>query len=170
MLEPHNLLNRTDGETQTAPLLLKEVAGHLRSTGITAQAIAELRAIIPQAICLARSGTARFARQSGDGFMDGDGLLEYQKHQCLDCPPPETMLDQWKAEVKAAFESVQRRFDAGEYARVVDDVTSLLEGRAAPVIARLRERFPELPEQPDAKTVFLKLRELRNDMDYYLRR
>ena len=30
------------------------------------------------------------------------------------------------------------------------------------VIARLHERFPELPEQPDAKTVFVKLRELRN--------
>jgi len=30
------------------------------------------------------------------------------------------------------------------------------------VIAALRERFPGLPEQPDAKTVFVKLRELRN--------
>ncbi|HMA09951.1 MAG TPA: hydroxyacylglutathione hydrolase C-terminal domain-containing protein, partial [Ramlibacter sp.] len=30
------------------------------------------------------------------------------------------------------------------------------------VIARLREDFPELPEHPDAKTVFTKLRELRN--------
>ena len=30
------------------------------------------------------------------------------------------------------------------------------------VIARLRENFPDLPEQPDAKTVFMKLRELRN--------
>jgi hydroxyacylglutathione hydrolase len=30
------------------------------------------------------------------------------------------------------------------------------------IIARLRERFPALPENPDAKTVFLKLRELRN--------
>jgi len=30
------------------------------------------------------------------------------------------------------------------------------------VIASLREDFPELPEQPDAKTVFTKLRELRN--------
>jgi hydroxyacylglutathione hydrolase len=30
------------------------------------------------------------------------------------------------------------------------------------IIARLRERFPELPEQPSPKTVFLKLRELRN--------
>ncbi len=31
------------------------------------------------------------------------------------------------------------------------------------VIARLREVFSELPEQVDAKTVFLRLRELRND-------
>ena len=30
------------------------------------------------------------------------------------------------------------------------------------LIAQLRERFPELPAQPDAKTVFTKLRELRN--------
>jgi hydroxyacylglutathione hydrolase len=30
------------------------------------------------------------------------------------------------------------------------------------VIATLREAFPELPDAPDAKTVFLKLRELRN--------
>ncbi|MCZ4317267.1 hydroxyacylglutathione hydrolase [Comamonadaceae bacterium G21597-S1] len=30
------------------------------------------------------------------------------------------------------------------------------------VIARLREKFPDLPESPDARTVFTKLRELRN--------
>jgi len=30
------------------------------------------------------------------------------------------------------------------------------------VIRKLREAFPELPENPDEKTVFLKLRELRN--------
>jgi hydroxyacylglutathione hydrolase len=30
------------------------------------------------------------------------------------------------------------------------------------VIKRLRESFPDLPDKPDAKTVFLKLRELRN--------
>jgi hydroxyacylglutathione hydrolase len=30
------------------------------------------------------------------------------------------------------------------------------------VIARLREKFPEIGERPDAKTVFIKLRELRN--------
>ncbi len=33
---------------------------------------------------------------------------------------------------------------------------------SASVIARLREAFPDLPETPDAKTVFVKLRELRN--------
>jgi hydroxyacylglutathione hydrolase len=30
------------------------------------------------------------------------------------------------------------------------------------VIARLRESFPDLPDEVDPKTVFLKLRELRN--------
>ena len=30
------------------------------------------------------------------------------------------------------------------------------------VIKRLRDVFPDLPKTPDAKTVFLKLRELRN--------
>ena len=30
------------------------------------------------------------------------------------------------------------------------------------VIAKLRETFPDLPEKPDPKTVFIKLRELRN--------
>ena len=30
------------------------------------------------------------------------------------------------------------------------------------VIARMREAFPDLPDKPDQRTVFLKLRELRN--------
>ena len=34
--------------------------------------------------------------------------------------------------------------------------------QSASVIAKLREDFPDLPEHPDAKTVFVKLRELRN--------
>ncbi len=33
---------------------------------------------------------------------------------------------------------------------------------SASVIAQLRQSFPDLPEQPDAKTVFARLRELRN--------
>jgi hydroxyacylglutathione hydrolase len=34
--------------------------------------------------------------------------------------------------------------------------------RSPTVIARLRQAFPDLGAQPDPKTVFLKLRELRN--------
>ncbi|MFP5405835.1 MAG: hydroxyacylglutathione hydrolase C-terminal domain-containing protein, partial [Gammaproteobacteria bacterium] len=34
--------------------------------------------------------------------------------------------------------------------------------RSPTLIAKLRESFPDLTEEPDAKTVFLKLRELRN--------
>ena len=31
-----------------------------------------------------------------------------------------------------------------------------------PAVALLREAFPDLPDNPDPKTVFLRLRELRN--------
>lgn len=30
--------------------------------------------------------TGRFTRESGSGFKDADGLLEYDEHECLDCP------------------------------------------------------------------------------------
>jgi hypothetical protein len=33
--------------------------------------------------------SGRFTRQSGAGFMDTDGVLEYELHQCMDCPPEE---------------------------------------------------------------------------------
>lgn len=33
--------------------------------------------------------TGRFTRQSGSGFMTTDGLMEYSKHECLDCPTEE---------------------------------------------------------------------------------
>jgi hydroxyacylglutathione hydrolase len=41
-------------------------------------------------------------------------------------------------------------------------INTFLRLSSPTVIARLRESFPELPEHPDAKTVFVKLRELRN--------
>ena len=41
-------------------------------------------------------------------------------------------------------------------------VNTFLRLKAPTVIARLREAFPELPDDPDPRTVFLKLRELRN--------
>lgn len=42
------------------------------------------------------------------------------------------------------------------------EVNTFFRLRSPPVIAKLREEFPDLPDDPDAKTVFLKLRELRN--------
>ncbi|MEO5845726.1 MAG: hydroxyacylglutathione hydrolase [Caldimonas sp.] len=41
-------------------------------------------------------------------------------------------------------------------------VNTFLRLGSPSVIAALREAFPELPERPDPKTVFVKLRELRN--------
>jgi hydroxyacylglutathione hydrolase len=41
-------------------------------------------------------------------------------------------------------------------------VNTFFRLRNPEVIARLRERFPDIGEQPDARTVFVKLRELRN--------
>jgi len=48
--------------------------------------------------------------------------------------------------------------DAGS--RVADH--TFLRLTSPTVIAKLRETFPDLPDQPDPRTVFLKLRELRN--------
>ena len=42
------------------------------------------------------------------------------------------------------------------------DVNTFFRLGSPSVIAKLREAFPDLPEQPDQRTVFLKLRELRN--------
>ena len=41
-------------------------------------------------------------------------------------------------------------------------INTFLRLASPSLIAKLRESFPDLPEQPDAKTVFIKLRELRN--------
>jgi len=41
-------------------------------------------------------------------------------------------------------------------------INTFLRLQSPQVIARLRERFPELGERPDPETVFVKLRELRN--------
>ena len=42
------------------------------------------------------------------------------------------------------------------------EINTFFRLQSPTVIARLQEKFPDLPENPDAKTVFLKLRELRN--------
>jgi hydroxyacylglutathione hydrolase len=41
-------------------------------------------------------------------------------------------------------------------------VNTFLRLTSPTVIAKLRESFPDLPDHPDPRTVFLKLRELRN--------
>jgi hydroxyacylglutathione hydrolase len=41
-------------------------------------------------------------------------------------------------------------------------INTFLRLTSPTVIAKLREVFPDLPEKPDQRTVFLKLRELRN--------
>jgi hydroxyacylglutathione hydrolase len=42
------------------------------------------------------------------------------------------------------------------------DVNTFFRLSSPSVIAKLRETFPDLPEKPDQRTVFIKLRELRN--------
>ena len=42
------------------------------------------------------------------------------------------------------------------------DINAFFRLRSPSVIRHLREAFPDLPDNPDPKTVFLKLRELRN--------
>ena len=42
------------------------------------------------------------------------------------------------------------------------EINTFFRLHSATVIARIREAFPDVSEEPDAKTVFLKLRELRN--------
>ena len=42
------------------------------------------------------------------------------------------------------------------------EINTFLRLQSPSVIRRLREAFPDLPENPDPKTVFLRLRELRN--------
>jgi len=42
------------------------------------------------------------------------------------------------------------------------EINTFMRLSSASVIATLRESFPDLPERPDARTVFVRLRELRN--------
>jgi hydroxyacylglutathione hydrolase len=42
------------------------------------------------------------------------------------------------------------------------EINTFFRLQSPSVIARLRDKFPDLPDQPDTETVFLKLRELRN--------
>jgi len=62
------------------------------------------------------------------------------------------------AEARALKPEDARITTLGEEKRV----NAFLRLQNPEVVARLRERFPEIGEKPDARTVFVKLRELRN--------
>jgi hydroxyacylglutathione hydrolase len=69
------------------------------------------------------------------------------------------------ADAARAFESASTQ--KPEEARVTTlgeekRVNAFLRLQNPEIIARLRERFPEIGENPDARTVFVRLRELRN--------
>jgi hydroxyacylglutathione hydrolase len=60
--------------------------------------------------------------------------------------------------VQGADPATQHVTTLGEEKRI----NTFFRLKSASVVAALREAFPELPGQPDAQTVFVKLRELRN--------
>ncbi len=69
------------------------------------------------------------------------------------------------AEAAKALESAKNHDPAKARVTTLGEekrVNAFLRLQNPEVIARLRERFPEIGEKPDARTVFVKLRELRN--------
>jgi hydroxyacylglutathione hydrolase len=76
----------------------------------------------------------------------------------LDREPGNADAEKMLATARAHEPTAARITTLGEEKRV----NAFLRLQNPQVIARLREKFPEIGEQPDARTVFVKLRELRN--------
>lgn len=69
------------------------------------------------------------------------------------------------AEARALLDEVQDQDPGAALVTTMaleKDINTFFRLSSPSVIAVLREAFPDLPDAPDAKTVFLKLRELRN--------
>jgi hydroxyacylglutathione hydrolase len=69
------------------------------------------------------------------------------------------------AAAKALLPGVTGHDPAAAHVTTLDEekqINTFLRLKSPSVIAALREAFPDLPEKPDPKTVFVKLRELRN--------
>ena len=69
------------------------------------------------------------------------------------------------ADAQSLLDRVNAQDPAKPYVSTLDaemKVNTFFRLSSAEVIARLRESFPNLPEHPDRRTVFVKLRELRN--------
>lgn len=76
----------------------------------------------------------------------------------LDREPDNAAVAQW-------LDRADSQVDAPELVLTLEDefdINVFFRLNEPSVISRLRETFPDLPAQPDPKTVFLKLRELRN--------
>jgi len=76
----------------------------------------------------------------------------------LDREPGNSDAERLLAEARAAEPADAKVTTLGEEKRI----NTFFRLQSPQVIARLREAFPDIGEQPDARTVFLKLRELRN--------
>lgn len=76
----------------------------------------------------------------------------------LDREPGNADAEKMLATARAQEPASARITTLGEEKRV----NAFLRLHNPEIVARLRERFPEIGEQPDARTVFVKLRELRN--------
>jgi hydroxyacylglutathione hydrolase len=68
------------------------------------------------------------------------------------------------AAAQALLPQVDSQDPAGTVTTLADEkkINTFMRLDSPGVIAKLREDFPELPERPDAKTVFARLRQLRN--------
>lgn len=76
----------------------------------------------------------------------------------LDREPDNADAAKMRASARAHEPVAARITTLGEEKRV----NAFLRLQNPQIVARLRERFPEIGESPDARTVFVKLRELRN--------
>lgn len=76
----------------------------------------------------------------------------------LDREPGNGDAAQWLPQAKAEGAARARITSLDEERRI----NAFFRLGSAQLIARLRDKFPDLPPQPGAKTVFMKLRELRN--------
>jgi hydroxyacylglutathione hydrolase len=76
----------------------------------------------------------------------------------LDREPGNAAAAEWLEKSKAQNSATAPITTLGDEKRF----NSFFRLRSPDVIAKLRETFPDIGEQPDARTVFLKLRELRN--------
>ena len=76
----------------------------------------------------------------------------------LDREPDNASAAQWLAKAHAQEAAAAPVTTLGQE----KDFNTFLRLQSPSVIARLRESFPEIGERPEARTVFLKLRELRN--------